>query len=75
MKDSQLPEKEFFFGVLSTLMPDGVRMLLFEATKKRAPANSEDQSNLIEVNKEFAESIDMLLSMKSKQKCLDYIDK
>ena len=54
-------------------MPDGVRMLLFEATKKRALVNSEDQSNLIEVNKEFTESISMLLSMKSKQKWLGYI--
>ena len=75
LKDRQLPEKEFLFGVLSTLMSDEVRMLLFEATKKRAPAKSEDYSNLIEISKEFAEQIDSLLSMKSKQQCLVYVDK
>ena len=70
MKGSLLPEKDFW----SSECTDGVRMLLFEATKKRASANSEDQSHLIEKNKEFVESFDMLLSLKSKQKCLGYID-
>ena len=45
-------------------MPDEVRMLLIETTKKRAPTNSKDQSNLIEVNKEFAESIDVAINEK-----------
>ena len=73
LKYTQFPEKEFLFAILSTLMLDGIRMLLLDTKNKKAPINTEDQSNLIEVNKEFAESIDILLSIKSKQNCLDYI--
>ena len=69
LKDSQLPEKEFFFGVLNTLMPDEMRMLLADATKSRAPQNSEDNGDLIELNQEFVEKVDLLFSMKSKEKC------
>ena len=36
---------------------------------------SEDHGDLIELNQEFAEKVDLLFSMKSKEKCLGYIDK
>ena len=75
LKDSQHPEKEILFWVFCALMPEEVRMLLFEATKKREPTKSEDYSNLIEISKEFSKQIDSLLFMKSKQQCLDYVDK
>ena len=68
-------KKNFSFGVLNTLMPDEMRMLLADATKSRAPQNSEDHGDLIELNQEFAEKVDLLFSMKSKEKCLGYIDK
>ena len=67
LTDSQLPEKEFFFGILNTLMPDEMRTLLADATKIRAPQNSEDHGDLIELNQEFAEKVDLLFSIKSKK--------
>ena len=75
LTDSQLPEKEFFFGILNTLMPDEMRTLLADATKSRAPQNSEDHGDLIELNQEFAEKVDLLFSMKSKEKYLGYLNK
>ena len=75
LTDSQLPVKEFFFGILNTLIPDEMRNLLADATKSRAPQNSEDHGDLIELNQEFAEKVDLLFSMKSKEKCLGYLDK
>ena len=75
LTDSQLPEKEFFFGILNTLMSDEMRTLLADATKSRAPQNSEDHGDLIKLNQEFAKKVDLLFSMKSKEKCLGYLDK
>ena len=66
LEDNQLPEKEFMYGVLSTLHPDAVRDMVAEGMKKRAPIMEEDNGELVEVWGELKDSINCLFEMKSK---------
>ena len=65
-KKSQQPEKEFMFAVLSTLMPDEVRILIASCLKERAPVSQDEKADMIEVTKELNDEIIRLYSMKSK---------
>ena len=65
-KDTQLPEKEFLYGILCSLNPDVVRELVATGVKNRSPLKQEDKSELIEVTKNLKDSILSLYSMKSK---------
>ena len=67
LKPSQLPEKEFLYGVLCTLMPNSVRKLVADGIKKRAPVFKDDTDNLVEITKELKELLCNLYSMKSKR--------
>ena len=66
LKPSQLPEKEFLYGIMCTLRPDGVRQLIANGVKNRSPENPEDNGNLIEVTVDLKDTIMNLFSMKSK---------
>ena len=66
LKPSQLPEKEFLYGILCTLRPDGVRQLVATGVKSRSLAAEEDKDELIEVTVELKEAIMSLFSIKSK---------
>ena len=66
LKPSQLPEKEFLYGILCTLRPDGVRQLVETGVKNRSLAAEENKDELIEVTVELKEAIMGLFSMKSK---------
>ena len=63
---SQQPEKEFMYAVLSTLKPDEVRALVASSVMHRAPISQDDKADLIEVTHELKDSISELYSMKSK---------
>ena len=63
---SQQPEKEFMYAVLSTLKPDEIRTLVASSVINRAPIEQDDKADLIEVTYELKDSITGLYSMKSK---------
>ena len=65
-KPSQLPEKEYMYAILSTLMPEAVRKLVAESLKKRSPASQDDKDGLVEMIPELQQQITQLYSMKSK---------
>ena len=65
-KPSQLPEKEFMYGVLSSIRPDGVRELVAQSVKLRSSSTQEENDDLIEVTCELKRDISQLFSMKSK---------
>ena len=65
LKDSQIPEKEFLFGIFCTLKPDAVREIIATGMKNRSPNEQEDKDNLIEITEELMDSIMNLYSMKS----------
>ena len=66
MKDSQLPEKEFMFGILSTLNPDAVRELVTAGMKNRSADVQDDHRDLVEVCGELKDAILNLYTMKNK---------
>ena len=49
MKESQFQEKEFMYGILSTLKPDEVRELLASEMKNHWPAARDDHGGLVEI--------------------------
>ena len=66
MKDSQLPEKEFMFGILSTLNPDAVRELVATGMKNRRADVQDDHGDLVEEFWELNDAVLNLYTMKSK---------
>ena len=66
LKPSQLPEKEFLYGIMCTLRPDGVRQLVAAGVKNRSPESPEDHGELIEITVELKDAIMNLFAMKSK---------
>ena len=66
LKDTQFPEKEFMFGILSTLNPDAVRELVAEGMKNRRPIAQDDNGDLVEVSGELKDAVMNLFSIKSK---------
>ena len=66
MKDSQLLEKEFMFGILSTLNPDAVRELVATGMKNKRADVQDDQGDLVEVCGELKGAVLDLYTMKSK---------
>ena len=66
LRDTQLPEKEFMYGIVSTVMPEAVRELVASGMKNRTPFAQDDKSHLVEIVEEFKDQILNLYSMKSK---------
>ena len=66
LKDTQFPEKEFMFGILSTLNPDADRELVAEGMKNRRPIAQDDNRDLVEVSGELKDAVINLFSIKSK---------
>ena len=73
-KPSQFPEKEFMYGILSTLKPDEARQLVAQSLKDRAPKSQDEKDDLVEVTKELYNSIQDLYSMKSKRVLKAYVN-
>ena len=66
LKESQFPEKEYMYGVISTIKPDAVRELVAEGMKSRWPVAQDDHSDLVEVSGDLKHAITNLFSIKSK---------
>jgi hypothetical protein len=64
--DSQLPERDFFYNVLSTLFPDKMKDLIAAARSNRASSNDPDKDELIEIDPVLKDNIISILSMPSK---------
>ena len=73
-KPSQFPEKEFMYGILSTLKPDEVRQLVAQSLKDRAPKSQDEKDDFVEVTKELYNSIQDLYFMKSKRVLKAYVN-
>ena len=64
--EDQLPEKEFFYCICTTLYPVEFSELIQVSYKARQQNNKTDESNMIELTKEMKEEIDKILCYKSK---------
>lgn len=66
LKDTQLPEREFMYGVIGTLMPEELRSLVAASAKSRSFGNEEEKQEFVEIHPDYLEDIKGLFSMKSK---------
>ena len=66
LKDNQLPEKDFMYGIIWTLLPDAVRELIAGCVKNRSPVEQDDKADLVEISEELKDSILSMFTMKSK---------
>ena len=64
--ESQLPDRDFMFSIVSTLYPNSLKELIDKAREKRSLGKNVDQDELIEIDPDILEAIMSTLSMKSK---------
>ena len=64
--EKQIPEREFFIGVLATIYPKETEKMVDAAFKARQLQYRKNEDNMIEVTKDIKEIIDSVLSYKSK---------
>ena len=69
-ESNQVTEKEFFFGVLSTVYPKETRDMVEAAYKARNTHYKKENDKMVELTPEVKKAIDSILSYKSKQVCL-----
>ena len=65
-KKKQLPERDFFFGVLCTLYPKEMNNLIKAAYLKRNTHYKAEHEEMIELTTEAKQIIDDVLAYKSK---------
>ena len=70
--EDQLPEREHFIGVISTLYPGKVEELVKKAYKVRHEHYMPDVQDSILMHKSIKEQIDKVLSYRSKSNKLNY---
>ena len=66
MIETQFQEKEFIYGILSTLKQDEVRELVASGMKNRWPAARDDHVGLVEVSGELQHAVINFFSIESK---------
>lgn len=59
--EKELPEKEFFFGVLATLYPVESRKIIDAAYKARNTHYQKNQADLIELTKEAKDELESVV--------------
>ena len=64
--DDDLPEREYFFWILSTLYPDEVAKMVKTAYKIRNKEHEKPEDELIEITGEFLERLKDVVAYKSK---------
>ena len=64
--ESQLPDRDFMFSIVSTLYQNSLKELIDKAREKRSVGKDVDQDELIEIDPDILEAIMPTLSMKSK---------
>ena len=57
MKENEVPERRFFFSILSTIYPDEIKAMIKDARKHRAIAQTQTNQEKIELTKEIMEEI------------------
>ena len=62
----QAPERDYLFGIASSLFPDALRELVEEARIKRAKYDDPDNDELIEMTPDIKDKILSVLTQKSK---------
>ena len=63
--ESQLPDREFMFAIISTVYPKSLRELVEKAREKRSLKEDADKDELIEIDPEVLNRIMSVLTMKS----------
>ena len=66
LDEKELPEKEFFFGLLAALYNQETLKLVESAREKRALTQEEDKEELIEIEPSIFKEIQSLMDFKSK---------
>ena len=65
--ESEVPERDFFFGVLGGIRGNELKSILDEALAWRQANAEEEDKNLIEINEEYFDALSKLPIYKSKQ--------
>ena len=66
LDEKELPEKEFFFGLLATLYYQETQKLIESVRGKRAITKKKDKEVLIEIEPSILKEIQSLMDFKSK---------
>ena len=64
--ESELPEREFLWIIISTLKSDETKAIINQAREQRSQKASDNSDNLIEVAPEILEKIKLVASQQSK---------
>lgn len=64
--DSEVPERDFFFGVLAGIRGEELKSLIDEAMARRQSSGEQEEDKLIEINDEYFEALAKLPTYKSK---------
>jgi hypothetical protein len=76
MNSNRLPERDFFFGVLSTIKPDYLKQIIDDAHKNRYESGTQDQEkNYIMVKDEWFDELTKHPFLSSKMMLLTFIEK
>ena len=67
--DSQIPDRQFMYSIISTTYPNALKVLINDAKKKRSLVENNDDNEIIEMKPEIKEEILVVLSQRSKYFC------
>ena len=70
--DSQIPDRQFMYSIISSTYPNAFKVLINDAKKKRSLVENNDDNEIIEMKPEIKEEILGVLSQRSKYFCFDY---
>ena len=65
LKENELPERQFFYGVLSTLYPDEMKSIIKAARKHRSISQSQNNDEKVELTDEIKNEIDEIFNQPS----------
>ena len=66
IKDDQLPEREYFYGILATVYEKETRELVFLSRKSRAISEKTMQNDKVAIDSEILKEIENVMSRRSK---------
>ena len=67
--DSQIPDRQFMYSIISSTYPNALKVLINDAKKKRSLVKNNDDNEMIEMKPEIKEEILGVLSQRSKYFC------
>ena len=66
-REGELPDREYFFNIISTAFPKSLRELIAAARTQRAQQDMKDDEELVHISSEIKKEIMDVVSQKGKQ--------